>query len=80
MTARKLDRPLSRASLGKERLAEPGVLLVGDGEFMAALGAAAFEDVAAGFGGHPFAEAVVVFAFTVRWLKRSFHITLDKKA
>ncbi len=39
--------------------------LVGDSEFMTSFGAAALEDVAAGFSGHPLAEAVVIFAFAV---------------
>jgi hypothetical protein len=46
---------------------------------MTAFGAAALEYIAAGFGLHPFAEAVIVFAFAVRWLKCSFHIALNKK-
>ena len=60
MTARKLVRPRRRFARGNELLS-----LVGDSEFMASLSAAGFEDVATGFRGHSFAEAVVIFAFTV---------------
>ena len=54
-------------------------LLVADCEFVTAFGATALKDIAAGFGRHSQTEPVIVFALAVRWLKCSFHITLNKK-
>jgi hypothetical protein len=79
-TARKLVRPRRRQDLGKVRPGPWGVLFfVGDSEFMPSFGAATFEDIAAGFGFHTLHETVVIFALFVRWLKCSFHISLNKK-
>lgn len=54
-------------------------LLVAYCEFVTAFGATALQDIAAGLGGHSFTEAVIVFALAVRWLKCTFHISLNKK-
>lgn len=52
--------------------------LVGDGEFVAALFAAAGEHFAAVFGSHALAEAVFVFAGTARGLISTFHRLFEK--
>jgi hypothetical protein len=78
-------RPLRRADFPNDLspfLSAPFItlpaerLFVGNGEFYAAPGAAAFEYRPARLGRHPFTETVVVFSFSIRWLKRSFHSIL----
>ena len=48
-------------------------LLVRDGQFVTAFGATASQHLTAVGGGHPLAEAVLIFPLPVRWLIRSFH-------
>ncbi len=51
-------------------------LAVADGEFVAALGAAAREDTTAGLGGHSRAEAVLVSALAAAGLVGALHVAL----
>jgi len=49
------------------------VMLVADGELLAALSAARCQHAATILGGHALAEAMLVHAAAIVWLKCSFH-------
>lgn len=73
MVSRKFDLPLKRTDFPNDLFSlsttlvnsVPEGLFIGDGQFDAALGAAALNYVPSRLGGHPFAEAVIVFSFSI---------------
>lgn len=73
MISRKFDLPLKRTDLSNDLLSlsttlvnsPPEGLFIGDGQLEAAFGAAALNNVPSRLGRHPFAEAVIVFSFSI---------------